>query len=447
MNSIFENFYIGDLLLDKELKEILSTKSSLNAVILFEKKLAEVQGKLGIIPLKNSQSIKRSLEVNVLKKIKIKKVSTCDGVIIPYLLKEIKSKCLNSDDAQYLHYGVTSQDAIDTARNLQIYRFLSYLEKRLDELLIYAANQSNSFKNLLIVARTRGQISTLTTLGARYARIFSPLLQTLKKIFTIKNTQLNISLGGSSGTLNILHRFSLDLNKELSKELNLSIAEMPWHNNRENIVDLASVLTSITSILGKFGHDVMTMSQSEVREIKILNSGTSSAMPHKNNPILAEKLIAFSEINLALNSIISSSMIHRGERDGIALTKEIITFQQIMYCSGLSSILAFKLFKVIIPNQVNIKKIIKDTHGVIYSETAVYFLSKFMNKNKAEKYVSTACHLAKKNKSTFLHELKKKIPKNIDVYKIILNEMNIVLSKEIVKIFYSNIKKNINYKK
>ena len=85
MNSIFENFYIGDLLLDKELKEILSTKSSLNAVILFEKKLAEVQGKLGIIPLKNSQSIKRSLEVNVLKKIKIKKVSTCDGVIIPYL--------------------------------------------------------------------------------------------------------------------------------------------------------------------------------------------------------------------------------------------------------------------------------------------------------------------------------------------------------------------------
>ena len=94
-------------------------------------------------------------------------------------------------------------------------------------------------------------------------------------------------------------------------------------------------------------------------------------MPHKNNPILAEKLIAFSEINLALNSIISSSMIH-SERDGIALTKEIITFQQIMYCSGLSSILAFKLFKVIIPNQVNIKKIIKDTHGVIYSETAVY---------------------------------------------------------------------------
>ena len=45
----------------------------------------------------------------------------------------------------------------------------------------------------------------------------------------------------------ILNNISLDLNKELSKELNLSIAEMPWHNNRENIVELASVLTSITS--------------------------------------------------------------------------------------------------------------------------------------------------------------------------------------------------------
>ena len=53
---------------------------------------------------------------------------------------------------------------------------------------------------------------------------------------------------------------------------------------------------------------------------------------------------------------------------------------------------------------------------------------------------------SKKNKSTFLHELKKKIPKNIDVDKIINNEKNIGLSKEIVKIFYSNIKKNINNK-
>ena len=49
--------------------------------------------------------------------------------------------------------------------------------------------------------------------------IRSILLKTLIKISTIKNTQLNISLGGSSGTLNILHRCSLDLNKELSKEL------------------------------------------------------------------------------------------------------------------------------------------------------------------------------------------------------------------------------------
>ena len=61
MKSIFENFYIGDLLIDKELKEILSTKSSLNAVILFEKKLAEVQGKLGIIPLKTLNLLKEAL--------------------------------------------------------------------------------------------------------------------------------------------------------------------------------------------------------------------------------------------------------------------------------------------------------------------------------------------------------------------------------------------------
>ena len=73
-------------------------------------------------------------------------------------------------------------------------------------------------------------------------------------------------MGGSSGTLNILHRFSLDLNKEL-KELNLSIAEMPWHNNRENIVELASVLTSITSILENLVN-VMTMSQSKLGKLK-----------------------------------------------------------------------------------------------------------------------------------------------------------------------------------
>ena len=62
-------------------------------------------------------------------------------------------------------------------------------------------------------------------------------------------------------------------------------------------------------------------------------------------------------------------------------------------------------------------------------------------KIKQKNYVSMACHLAKNNKSTFFHELMKKNPTNIDLDEIIKNEMNIGLSKEIVKIFYSNIKK------
>ena len=94
MNSIFENFFTGDLLLDKELKEILSTKSSLNAVILFEKKLAEVQGKLGIIPFKNSQSIKRNLEVNVLKKIKSCETGTWENSVPKGVADFIKKRQL-----------------------------------------------------------------------------------------------------------------------------------------------------------------------------------------------------------------------------------------------------------------------------------------------------------------------------------------------------------------
>ena len=90
---------------------------------------------------------------------------------------------------------------------------------------------------------------------------------------------------------------------------------IPWHTNREAFVELACICTIITSCFGKFGADVLWMAQTELQEVKLVNVGSSSAMPHKKNPIIAEGLMALADIKNSLLTSNGSAMVHRNQRE------------------------------------------------------------------------------------------------------------------------------------
>ncbi len=440
MVNIFENVFLGNLYSDPEVESIFSDIACLTAILRFETGVAKVQGKLGLIPKKTAEDIQRKLKNINLSEIKYERFSNRDGVIVPELIKEIRQKFLSKGDSYYLHWGVSSQDAIDTARCLQLRDFLNLIDFRLKEFLNFGAEKALSYRYLPITSHTRGQMAAVTSFGAKLASIFSPILNQRINLSKLKPHLLQLSFGGASGTANYFGDLHSTLVKELAKELNLSPPVMPWHNNRERFVELGAILTLITSCFGKFGADVLWMSQSEIQEIKLSDGGKSSIMPYKRNPIIPESLMALADISNILNSAMGSAMIHKNERDGVAWTKEIIILRQLVFGAGVACKLGFKLLKSMKPSKVNIRRNLKTGKGLIFSEHAINYLSNFYKKEDAVSIVIEAINNTQSSGSSLLKELEKITDKKIDFCKVFDPNLNLGLAPEIVEVFCNKVK-------
>ncbi|MDG2356613.1 MAG: lyase family protein [Paracoccaceae bacterium] len=434
MSNMFDNIFLGGVYSDPEVTSILSNETCLMAIIQFETSLAKVEGNIGVIPKTSARSIQRAL-----KRIKSTDIAstyvTEDGIIIPQLIGDIKKKFLSEEDSDYLHWGVTSQDAIDTARCIQLKDFLWVIESRLKSVLQLGAEKALAYKYLPIASRTRGQMASITSLGAKLAANFFPILNQRIRLSKLKPNILQLSLGGSSGTSNCFGGKYEILVKELAKDLNLTVPIISWHNNRETFVELASILTIITSCFGKFGADIFWMHQSELQEIELNSVGRSSVMLHKKNPILPEALMALADINNALISSMNSTMVHRNERDGVAWTKEIIVLKQIMYCTGIASKIGLNLLKIANPRRDNIDRNLERSNGLIFAETAVNYLSNFYNKRDAKRIVSEGIKNVETSNSTLLVELEKITENRVDFSEVFDSMKNLGQAPEIVGVF------------
>ncbi|MHC2303106.1 adenylosuccinate lyase [Rhizobium mongolense] len=100
-----------------------------------------------------------------------------------------------------------------------------------------------------------------------------------------------------------------------------------WQNERAPIADLANLFSLITGSLGKMGQDIALLAQAG-GEIELAGGVRSSAMVHKQNPVGAETLVAFSRFNAAQLSAIHQALVHEQERSGAAWTLEWLVLPQ-----------------------------------------------------------------------------------------------------------------------
>ena len=115
-----------------------------------------------------------------------------------------------------------------------------------------------------------------------------------------------------------------------------------WQSQRTTIADLAHILSLISGSLGKFGQDIALLAQAG-DEIELSGGGSSSAMPHKHNPVAAEALVALARFNAVQLSGIHQSMVHEQERSGAAWTLEWMILPQMVIACGASLRLASTL--------------------------------------------------------------------------------------------------------
>src|SRR5207248_8261070 len=104
---------------------------------------------------------------------------------------------------------------------------------------------------------------------------------------TYRRNRLAVQFGGAAGTLAALDGKGLEVAAALALELDLPDPGLPWQSERSRIAQLGGVLAVAAGAAGKIALDILLLSQSEVGEVAVAETGRSSAMPHKRNPVAA----------------------------------------------------------------------------------------------------------------------------------------------------------------
>ena len=372
---------------DAELKERFSDAAMTRAMLNVEAALAEAQAGLGIIPKNHADDIsKTAAELDVDSHALAEGVRS-SGVPVPALVAALK-KAVGRPASDYVHFGLTSQDVVDTATVLCLRAALDDLAVSLSDLIDALAAQSNAHGETVMLARTRGQLATPTAAGLRIAQWAHPLIELENELAEIRASALRVQVGGASGNQTALGPQSAAVSAAMASALGL--ADTPsWHTNRSGLHRFAGWLNRIASACGKIGTDIALSSRGEVAEMRAGGGGGSSTMPHKSNPVTAEALEALTLAAQAYFAGFASSAVHREERDGAAWSVEWLFLPQLVIVTGAALKNAIRLAESLQVNAAVAAQRIKDTPAVM-AEAAVFALAQEVGRSRAVEEVKAA---------------------------------------------------------
>lgn len=328
---VFDHPFLSGLFKEEAVDKLFSASFDVEEMIRFETALARAQAELGLIPEAAALAIAEAGSSFQADMAKLNQATARDGVVIPELVKQLRAH-VGETHRQYVHFGATSQDVIDTSLMLRLKLFRQLAQEKLTQLLqkLEALDQAHGKHGL--TAYTRMQAALPVTVHDRITSWVEPLKRTQIRL---EQLHFPLQLGGAVGTLRDFGDQAAALRAKLS--LMLALDDLPqWQSARDIITDIAHVFVTLSGSLGKMGQDIALMAQG-ASEIALSGGGASSAMPHKQNPVNAEILVSLARFNAVQISAMQQSMIHEQERSGAAWSLEWMVLPQI--CASLAAAL------------------------------------------------------------------------------------------------------------
>jgi 3-carboxy-cis,cis-muconate cycloisomerase len=251
----------------------------------------------------------------------IARATPVDGLPVPEFVRQLKSH-VGADLAQAVHSGATSQDLIDTAMVLALKELNQLLEARLKQVIATLAALTAAQGDNALMARTRMQAALPITVAERIKTWQLPLETHLERLGQLRPRLERMQFGGAVGDRAVPAGAGDAVALQMARALGLLHADKAWHSMRDGVAEYAGWLSLVTGTLGKMGQDICLMAQQGIGEIRLSGTGSSSAMPHKQNPVQAEMLVSFARYNAVQLGGMHQALIHEQERSGAAWTLE-----------------------------------------------------------------------------------------------------------------------------
>ncbi len=201
------------------------------------------------------------------------------------------------EEARYLHFGMTSSDVLDTALSLQMKRAAAIIDAKIVRSLALIKGLARKYKDTPCIGRTHGVLAEPTTAGLKFAMWYTELTRARDRFAAASQ---RIAVGKLSGAVGNFANLDPRVEEAVCKRLGLKPAEVSTQViQRDRHAEYLTALALLGSSLEKFATEIRNLQRTEIGEMMegfAKGQKGSSAMPHKRNPITAERITGIARV-------------------------------------------------------------------------------------------------------------------------------------------------------
>jgi 3-carboxy-cis,cis-muconate cycloisomerase len=297
----------------------------------------------------------------------------------------------------FVHWGATSQDVLDTALVLQMRDALGLLDTECARLADALARQAAAHKLTPLPGRTWLQQALPITLGQKLAATLSAVQRHRTRIAELVPRVRVLQFGGAAGTLASLGAQALAVESALAAELELAVADIPWHTQRDGVCEAAAVLGGIVATAGKLARDISLLAQTEVAEAfepAAPGKGGSSTLPHKRNPVGCAVALAAAVRAPNLVATMLAAAVQEHERGLGNWPAEWDTLPDLFELAAGAVATMQAVIDGLDVDIARMRSNLDATHGQIMAEAVQMALATHIGRDKAHKLVAGLCRQA-----------------------------------------------------
>jgi len=384
----------------EELKKIWNEENKFKTWFEVELAVIKAYEKYGLAPSGTADRIRQRATIN-LKRIEEIERSTNHDVIafVNSIIEQV-----DHDDGRWFHYGLTSSDIVDTALSLMTKQALEIITGEIKNLKQTVKKLALSEAKTLMIGRTHGVHAEPTTFGHKMAVWFFEIDRNLKRL---KAAIDNISYGKISGAVGTYSNVHPEIEREALALLGLKPAPASTQIlQRDRHAEVITALAIHASSLEKFATEIRHLQRTEVLEAEEpFGKGQkgSSAMPHKKNPIICERICGLARLvrGYAVTSMENIALWH--ERDISHSSAERIIFPDATFAVHYATRKLNEVLSGLKINREKMRRNLELTRGLVFSsKVLLYLVSKGASRPEAYNIVQRCTMKTWSDESTTL---------------------------------------------
>lgn len=363
----------------KEMTAIFNEQNKIEYQLQIEGATALSQSEIGIISKKTGKAIFKAANSGRITTKRIKELEAKSDHDTAALVEALSEKC-PKEARPWIHYGLTSNDLVDTSNSMQMRDTITIIEPKVAKLAKLLSKLATQYQKLPAVGRTHGQHASIIAFGLKFANWASELAYHIERIEQMKKRILVCKILGVVGTGSLMGAKAVDVQKRVALKLKLFPAEATTQIvPRERYAEYMFELALLGATIEKIAVEIRNLQRTEIGEVaEQFKKGQmgSSAVPVKRNPIKSERISSLSKLlrSQVLVAFENIPLWHERDLSNSANERFIIPTSSILLDEILDT-----MIRIIQNLQVNEGKIIDNlllTKGQIFAEFVLEALIK-----------------------------------------------------------------------